>query len=89
VADTSAVKSRILDLIGQLVEPGIDGIEAVEVRESTDSKSGFVIVHIPASEGLPRRSRKDWKFYLASARALFQWSIFRSLICLDSDQSQS
>jgi hypothetical protein len=77
VADTSAVKSRILDLIGQLVEPGIDGIEAVEVRESTDSKSGFVIVHIPASEGLPRRSRKDWKFYLRIGSGTFPMEYFQ------------
>src|SRR5271169_3446675 len=64
VADTSAVKSRILDLVGQLVEPGIEGIQAVEVNEPLSSKSGFVVVYIPASEGLPKRSRKDWKFYL-------------------------
>jgi Putative DNA-binding domain len=64
VADTSAVKSKILDLVGQLVEPGIEGIEAVEVNEPKGTKSGFVIVHIPASEGSPKRSRKDWKFYL-------------------------
>lgn len=64
VADTGAVKSRILDLVGQLVEPGIDGIEVVEVNEPPSSKSGFVIVRIPASDGLPRRSRKDLKFYL-------------------------
>jgi hypothetical protein len=51
VADTGAVKSRILDLVGQLVEPGIEGIEAIEVNEPSGSKSGFVIVHIPASQG--------------------------------------
>jgi Putative DNA-binding domain len=64
VADTSAVKSKILDLIGQLVEPGIEGVQAAEISESAGSKSGFVAVYIPASEGSPRRSRKDWKFYL-------------------------
>ena len=64
VADTSAVKSKVLDLIGQLVEPGIEGIHAVEVEERPGSKSGFVIVYVPASDSSPRRSRKDWKFYL-------------------------
>ncbi len=64
VADTGAEKSRILDLVGQLVEPGIEGIQAAEVNEPSGSKSGFVIVYVPASEGSPRRSRKDWKFYL-------------------------
>jgi hypothetical protein len=63
VEDTSAVKSRILDLIGQLVEPGIEGVRATEINDPTGSRSGFVVVHIPPSEGSPRRSRKDWKFY--------------------------
>lgn len=64
VSDTSGVKSRLLDLIGQLVEPGIEGVQAIEISEVPGSKSGFVTVYIPASEGMPRRSRKDWKFYL-------------------------
>ena len=64
VPDTSAVKSRILDLVGQLVEPFIEGIRVAEVNETVGSKAGFVIVLVPESEGLPRRSRKDWKFYL-------------------------
>src|SRR5260370_387736 len=63
VADTSAVRSRILDLVGQLVEPGIEGVQAAEVNDPAGSRSGFVVVHIPPSEGAPRRSRKDWKFY--------------------------
>jgi hypothetical protein len=41
VADTAAVKSRILDLVGQLVEPGIEGVQATEVNERKDSKSGY------------------------------------------------
>jgi hypothetical protein len=77
VSDTSAVKSRILDLVGQLVEPGIEGIQAVEVNESPDLKSGFVIVHIPASEALPRRSRKDWKFYLRIGSGTFPMEYFQ------------
>src|SRR5438552_1285599 len=48
VADTSTVKSRILDLVGQLVEPGIEGIQALEVKEGAGLKSGFVLVYIPA-----------------------------------------
>jgi hypothetical protein len=77
VADTSAVKSRILDLVGQLVELGIEGIQAAEVSEPSGSKSGFVIVHIPASEGLPRRSRKDWKFYLRIGSGTIQVEYFQ------------
>jgi hypothetical protein len=63
VSDTSAVKSRVLDLVGQLVEPRIEGVQAVEVSHKGGVKSGFVVVYIPASGGPPRRSRKDWKFY--------------------------
>jgi len=44
VADTGAEKSRILDLVGQLVEPGIEGIQAAEVNEPSGSKSGAAMV---------------------------------------------
>jgi hypothetical protein len=77
VANTSAVKSRILDLVGQLVEPGIEGVQAVEVNDPPDSKSGFVVVYIPASEGFPRRSRKDWKFYLRIGSGTFPMEYFQ------------
>jgi len=63
VPDTSAVKSRILDLVGQLIEPSIEGVRATEVNETSGSRAGFVVVYIPASEGPPRRSKKDAKFY--------------------------
>jgi len=77
VADTSAVKSRILDLIGQLVEPGIEGVEATEVNDPAGSGSGFVVVYIPRSEGAPRRSRKDWKFYLRIGSGTFPMEYFQ------------
>jgi hypothetical protein len=77
VADTAAVKSRILDLVGQLVEPGIEGIQAAEVSEQADSRSGFVVVHVPASDGPPRRSKKDWKFYLRIGSGTFPMEYFQ------------
>jgi hypothetical protein len=77
VADTSAVKSRILDLVGQLVEPGIEGVQAAEVNDPPNSKSGFVVVHIPPSTGAPRRSRKDWKFYLRIGSGTFPMEYFQ------------
>jgi hypothetical protein len=77
VTDTSAVKSRILDLAGQLVEPGIEGIRTSEINEPAGSKSGFVVVYIPASEGAPRRSRKDWKFYLRIGSGTFPMEYFQ------------
>jgi|SRR5580658_3084373 hypothetical protein len=77
VADTSAVKSRILDLVGQLVEPGIEGVQTAEVNDPPGSKSGFVTVYIPASEGSPRRSKKDWKFYLRIGSGTFPMEYFQ------------
>jgi predicted HTH transcriptional regulator len=55
VSKTNVVKSRILDWVGQLVEPVIVGVEAREVSETTGSQSGFVTVYIPACDGSPRR----------------------------------
>lgn len=77
VVDTSAVKSRILDLVGQLIEPGIEGVHAAEVNEPAGTKSGFVVVHIPLSEGSPRRSRKDWKFYQRIGSGTFPMEYFQ------------
>jgi Putative DNA-binding domain len=77
VEDTRAVKSRILDLVGQLVEPRIEGFQAIEVNESSDATSGFVVVYIPASEGSPRRSRKDWKFYQRIGSGTFPMEYFQ------------
>ncbi len=77
VKDTSAVRSRILDLIGQLVEPGVEGVRAVEVGDSVGTKSGFVVVHVPASDGPPRRSRKDSRFYLRIGSGTFPMEYFQ------------
>jgi len=77
VSDTGAVASKILDLVGQLVEPGIEGVQAIPVNDPPDSKSGFVLVYIPPSEGFPRRSRKDWKFYLRIGSGTFPMEYFQ------------
>jgi hypothetical protein len=77
VEDTVAVKSRILDLVGQLVEPGVERVQAAEINEPPGSRSGFVVVHIPASDELPRRSRKDWKFYLRIGSGTFPMEYFQ------------
>src|SRR5437868_4229826 len=77
VTDTSAVKSRILDLVGQLVEPRIEGVQVTEVKDPGGTKSGFVVVYIPASNGPPRRSRKDWKFYQRIGSGSFPMEYFQ------------
>lgn len=64
VPDTCQVQSRILTLVGNLVEPPIIGIETRVIPERVGLKSGFIIVLIPRSDGPPHRSRKDSKFYI-------------------------
>ena len=39
-------------------------METREIVETVGSKSGFVIVFVPRSEGPPHRSRKDSRFYI-------------------------
>jgi hypothetical protein len=78
VGDTSAVKSRVLNLIGNLVEPGIAGIDAAEVHEQENLSSGFVVVYVPMSEGPPDVQEKTGNFTSASVLGPSQWSIFKS-----------
>jgi len=61
VLDTSVVRSKVLGIIHDLVEPGILGLEAIEVSDGPSGTTGFVVVLIPKSEGSPRRSRKENK----------------------------
>jgi hypothetical protein len=39
-------------------------IETREISETTGSKSGFVVIFVPKSDGPPNRFRKDSKFYI-------------------------
>jgi hypothetical protein len=78
VRDASSVRSRILTLIGQHVEPPIAGIETRIITETPKSKSGFIIVYVPKSGGPPHRSRKDSKFYIrvgSSTLPMEYWQI--------------
>jgi hypothetical protein len=77
VTDTALVKSKVLNLVGNLVEPGIVGIMAREVNDPKDTKSGYVVLYVPASEGSPRRSRKDWKFYQRIGSGTFPMEYFQ------------
>jgi hypothetical protein len=63
VADAVAVKSKIENLIGNLIEPPVPGIRVGEVLEVVGQPSGFVLVYIPPTDGLPVRSRKHSNFY--------------------------
>ena len=77
VQDTALVESRVLDLIGNLVEPGIVGVRSRRVNDPKGAKSGFVVIYVPASEGSPRRSRKDSKFYQRIGSGTFPMEYFQ------------
>jgi hypothetical protein len=64
VSDARHVQSRILTLVGNLVEPPIIGLETRVIYEDAGLKSGFIVVFIPRSDGPPHRSRKDSRFYI-------------------------
>jgi len=77
VTNALAVKSRIESLVGQLVEPSLEGVQVAAVLDSPGSTSGFVLVDVPATEGLPSRSRKDWRFYMRVSAGTFPMEYFQ------------
>ena len=77
VLDVATVKSRVLNLVGNLVEPGVAGVNAEAVRDGKGAKGGFVVVLVPPSDGPPHRSRKDWKFYQRIGSGTFPMEYFQ------------
>jgi predicted HTH transcriptional regulator len=57
------LNSRLLALVGQLVEPPVAYVR-VELREfDRQPHEGFVLVYVPPSDLGPHRSRKDREYY--------------------------
>ena len=75
--DPGAVLSSALDAILNLVEPGIEGIQDAIVPSHTVEGYGFVLLFIPKSEGSPRRSRADWRFYVRIASGTVPMEYFQ------------
>jgi hypothetical protein len=62
VENLTPLHAQALALVGQIVEPPVDGVR-VEMRTfDRQPTSGFLLVYVPASE-LPHRSRKDREFH--------------------------
>ena len=62
IENLSALHAHALALVGQIIEPPVDGVR-VEMRTfDRQPTSGFLLVYVPASE-LPHRSRKDREYY--------------------------
>ncbi len=77
VADAVAVKSKIENLIGNLIEPPLPGIRVAEVLAIPGQPSGFVLVYIPPTDGLPVRSRKHSNFYMRVSAGTFPMEYFQ------------
>ena len=77
VADMGAVASAALDIIQQQIEPGIEGVQIELVAREEGSKSGFVLIFVPSTEGSPHRSRVDWKFYVRVASGTLPMEYFQ------------
>lgn len=77
VVDTTLVKTKIQDWIGQLVEPGIASVRVNEINEPAGSRSGFVTALVPPTDGSPCRSRKDWKFYQRISSGTYPMEYFQ------------
>jgi hypothetical protein len=63
LTDAVAVKARIEALVGDLVEPRIQGVLAEAVPDTSGPPAGFVIVSVPPTDGPPCRSRKHRDFF--------------------------
>ena len=77
VADTGAVASAALDIILNLVEPGIEGVQMAVVPDAPDSKMGCVLIHVPEQETAPRRTKTDWRFYVRIASGTVPMEYFQ------------
>ncbi len=77
VSDSVLVKSRIEALVGDLVEPGLRGVQVAPICDPATSRSGFVLVLVPPTDGSPCRSRKDSKFYLRIASGTYPMEYFQ------------
>jgi Putative DNA-binding domain len=77
VEDAIFVKSRVEGLIGDLVEPRLQGIVVIAIPEAPNAKSGFVLIGVPPTDGLPTRSRKDHKFYQRISSGTYPMEYFQ------------
>ena len=59
------VKAKVMSFLQSDVEPLIQGLR-VDVVPMETNGAGVVLVLVPSQDGLPVRSKQDWKFYLRS-----------------------
>jgi hypothetical protein len=76
IRNVDLLNSRILGLIGQLVEPPVPNVQVVPVKFDRLPNEGFVVVHVPASDLGPHRSRKDREYYRRHGHGFFPMEHF-------------
>jgi hypothetical protein len=77
VASSVAIKSRIEALVGELVEPPLQGVRLATVENAPRSADGFVLIHVPPTDGTPVRSRKNSHFYVRSGSGTYPMEYFQ------------
>lgn len=77
VQDAVAVKSRIENLVGNLIEPTLPGIRVIHVLDVPGQPTGFVVVYVPSTDALPVRSRKHWNFFIRISAGTFPMEYFQ------------
>jgi hypothetical protein len=76
IRNVDLLNSRILGLIGQLVEPPAPNVQVVPVKFDRLPDEGFVLVHVPASDLGPHRSRKDREYCRRHGHGFFPMEHF-------------
>jgi len=79
VANAVAVKSRIEALVGELAVPPLIGVRLAAVETQPGSADGFILVHVPATDGNPVQSRKDGHFYVRCGSGTYPMEHFQLL----------
>lgn len=63
VSDLTAAHSLVLGLLGQVVEPQVEGACSVRLPMAREPKIGFLVVYVPRDDAYLHRSRMDREFY--------------------------
>ncbi len=79
VPDAVAVKAKIENLVGNLIEPPSPGIRVAHVLDSPPNTGGYVLIYIPETDGPPVRSRKHRDFFVRVSAGTLPLEYFQLL----------
>jgi hypothetical protein len=68
----SHAHSEVLALVGQLVQPPVEGVQVLQREFSKQPGSGFLLVYIPASDQAPHRAVRDREYYRRHGSGFFR-----------------